>query len=278
MMRKFPGLYPVLALILFQQAAHARAIGEERFTLSAGGSISKFNSDLKVNGKDRGNNAEVDVEDDLGQDEDVDFYALKAIWRFADRHRLSLEYSPFSRDSRTQLENEFEFEDTVISSGSAISTDSDFAIYDVNYIYSFYKSSDMEIGVSGGIYWIGLDFDVQASGFIEDENGDIAFDDNYSNSVSTDAPLPLLGFYFDYQLSQRWELHSGARYFSAEIDDYDGYILSLLVGVEYSVLDNVSLGLSVSRFELDVKANEDSFNGEFGWEYSGAQLYLKALF
>src|SRR6056297_2503909 len=188
MMRKFPGLYPVLALILFQQAAHARAIGEERFTLSAGGSISKFNSDLKVNGKDRGNNAEVDVEDDLGQDEDVDFYALKAIWRFADRHRLSLEYSPFSRDSRTQLENEFEFEDTVISSGSAISTYSDFAIYDVNYIYSFYKSSDMEIGVSGGIYWIGLDFDVQASGFIEDENGDIAFDDNYSNSVSTDAP------------------------------------------------------------------------------------------
>lgn len=275
------GLLPALIVLstpLLLLPASAHALGEETFSIATGGSITKFNSEIRVNGDVRDNNAKVDIEDDLGQNEDVDFVAIKAFWRFADRHRISLEFNPFSRSSRTTLDETFEFQDNAIQAGAALSTDSEFYIYDINYIYSFYQTPEMEIGISGGIYWMDLDFEVNASGYIEDENGSVSFDSDFEDSASADVPLPLLGFYFDYQLANNWQLHSSARYFSANIDNYEGSITSLLVAIDYTFWQTVALGLSVARFEIDAEADESNFTGEFGWQYSGAQLYLKAQF
>lgn len=270
--------YIVIMLVCSMTPANVYALGDDTVTFSVGGSISTFDSEITVDGEARDNNASIDIEDDLGQDEDVNFLTLRALWRFADRHRLSVEYSPFSRESSTVLERQFEFEDTVINTGANISTDSDFSIYDVNYIYSVHKSENVEIGLSAGIYWMDLSFEIEASGIITDSEGNTEFQNNYSDGVSSDMPLPLLGIYFDYEFAPRWELRAAGRYFEADIDNYDGSITSLLVGVEYNVWKSLSLGVSATHFDLDVGADKDSFRGEFGWRYTGGQLYLKAQF
>lgn len=281
MLKLIPKHGPAIAFLCAQHlliVSNTQALGNDRFTLAAGSSITKFNSQIIINGDVQDNNTKVDLEDDLGQKENVDFLALKAYWRFADRHRISLEFNPFSRDNHNTLDKNFDFEDNSIQAGASISTESNFAIYDINYIYSFYQTPDMEIGVSGGIYWMDLEFEISASGFIEDENGVVTFDDSFKDNVSADVPLPLVGFYFDYQLAEHWELHSAARYFQANIDNYEGSITSLLVAIDYNIWKALSIGLSVARFELDVETDESNFRGEFNWEYSGAQFYLKAAF
>lgn len=271
-------LYGLIFIICAMSPPKVYALGDDTFTFSVGGSISTFDSEITVDGEARNNNASIDIEDDLGQDEDASFVALRALWRFADRHRLSVEYSPFSRESSTALERQFEFEDTVINTGANISTDTDFSIYDVNYIYSVHKSEHAEVGLSAGIYWMDLSFEIEASGVITDAEGNTEFQSNYSDGVSSDMPLPLLGIYFDYEFAPRWQLRAAGRYFEADIDDYDGSITSLLAGVEYNVWKSLSLGVSATHFDLDVGADKDSFRGEFGWRYTGGQLYLKAQF
>ncbi|WP_165856870.1 porin family protein [Marinobacter sp. JSM 1782161] len=271
-------LYALLFLLCSMSPASVQALGDDTFTLSVGGSISRFDSDITVNGETRDNNASIDIENDLGQEDDVDFVSVRALWRFAERHRLSVEYSPFSRESSTVLDRDFEFEDTVINAGANVTTDSRFYIYDVNYIYSLYKSQSMEVGVSAGVYWVDLDFDVQASGVISDSDGSAEFQNNYRDSVSSDMPLPLFGLYFDHEFAPGWQLRAAGRYFEADIDDYDGRITSMLVGVEYNVWKPLSIGVSATHFDLDVGADKDRFRGEFGWRYSGGQLYLKTQF
>ncbi|WP_148862791.1 TonB-dependent receptor [Marinobacter fonticola] len=270
--------FTLIVLMLCLPPEKAYGLGEETLTLSVGGSISEFDSDISVDGKTRNNNASVDIENDLGQEEDVNFLALRAVWRIGKRHRLSVEYSPFSRESSTDLDRDFEFEDTVINAGASISTDTDFHIYDVNYIYSLYKTQNIEVGASAGVYWMDLAFDIKASGQISDSQGNTQFENDYRNGISSDMPLPLVGVYFDYEFAQRWQLRTAGRYFNANIDDYDGNITSLFVGVEYNVWKSLSLGVSATHFALDVGADKDNFKGEFEWSYSGAQLYFKAQF
>lgn len=264
-----------LLTLLPMVSSDALALGDETFTLVVGGSLSQFNSEIMVNGKVRDNNARIDLEDDLDLDEDIDFVVAKAVWRFYDRHRISVEYNPFSRKSQVTLDEDLEFEDNVIHAGGDVSTESRFRIFDINYIYSFYQTPELEIGVSGGIYWVDFTFETNASAFIEDENGTLEYDDSYSNSVKSDLPLPLLGVYLNYQLAKNWELYSGLRYFDAEFDAYNGSIVNLVAGIDYSLMDHLAVGLSVASFDLKAGADENNFNGELGWEYSGAQLYLK---
>lgn len=281
-MKKITGLNTgLIALGLVLSCTYSTgvlAVGDETFRFDVGGSINQINSEVKINGKLRGNNAKIDLEDDLNFDDETTVYVINAAWRFADRHRLSLQYTPIDRDSSASASHDIEYKDTVIHTGGYISAESEVDIFDFNYIYSAYKGDNLEVGLSAGVYWISLDFTLEAQGLIEDENGVVEFQDDYKDSATADAPLPLLGVSLAYQLSKRWELSGSFRYFEADIGDYNGNIYSAQLRTDYFLTDNFTMGLSMGTFNLDVTADDKEWEGNFGWDYTALQLYLSARF
>lgn len=251
----------------------------ERFRMSAGSSINTFDSDLQLNSKTRKNNASISLEDDLKYNEDVSINFGRLYWRVADKHRISVEHLPLKRSTNARIDEDIDFEDDTILAGATIDSDFDTYITDINYIYSVYKSPKLEVGISGGIYWMDLDFSIGANGFIENSSGEVEFDEDYNNSADFGAPVPLLGVYVDYALTQNWFVGGGARYFTIPTvefggTEYDGQIISLEIYTEYYVLKHLGLGTAVGYFDLSASAEGGSFRGDVDWGYSGIQAFV----
>ncbi|WP_101759521.1 hypothetical protein [Oceanicoccus sp. KOV_DT_Chl] len=260
----------------FLSSNPASASGDETFVIDIGSSLNQFNSDIKVNGSSRG--TKIDLEDDLNFDDETNINVIKVAWRFADKHRLSMQYTPINRDSTAILDEDIEFQDTVIFADGVVTAKSEIDIFDINYTYSFYRSDKFEAGLSTGIYWLSLDFSLEASGLIMNEEGVVAIQDDYKNKVSAEAPLPLIGISATYQLGRNWDLAANLRYFEASIGDYNGDIYSAQIRTNYYVTNNIGLGLSLASFSLNVAADDPDWDGAFGWDFTALEAYLTMRF
>lgn len=258
----------------FSFSSKTFAFGEESFRFDFGASINELNSDVTINGLERRNSADIDLEDDLDFDEKTNLYMLKGTWRFFDRHRISLEYNPLERTAKNTINENIEFKDSTIYAGGFISSKSDLKIYDMQYSYSFFRNDKVEIDVSGGIYWLHSELSLEASALIEDQNGLVLYQEDYRTSVKTDAPLPLVGLALSYHPTSNWQLSAAVRYFEAGIDRYKGDIRSAKLGAGYSFTDHVAVGLSLGRFSLELNAKDSDFSGKMRWNYSALQMFL----
>jgi len=129
--------------------------------------------------------------------------------------------------------------------------------------------------LTGGIYILKTDFKVDAAGIIAPVSGKSPkfFQADYSNIQNLDAPLPLFGVNLQYQITSKWNLVASARYLAVEIGDYDGRLTTLAFGADF-FSKRFGVGASLGSFDLNVKANKESFNGELSIKYKGAQVLL----
>lgn len=246
----------------------------DTFNFQLGASFQSLNSEVQVGSQTRSNTATINLEDDLDLEEDVNIVGFSFQWRFADNHRIGLNYLPLKRDADTRIDEQLQFEDEDILAGAQVDSKFTSTIYDINYLYSVYKTSSLEVGLSAGLHWISTEIELQASGFIQDESGNIEFDDNYQNDARANAPLPLFGVAVNYQVTPNWELIATARYLDVEVGDYSGRIVSAKVAADYYFTDHLGAGMSLGFFDLSAEADVSDFRGSFGWEYTGLQAYL----
>ena len=246
-----------------------------KYRVSMGGSIQTFDTDIIVRSQDESINKEVDLEDDLGFDTNVQAGWLRGVYRMANRHRLSLTYTPIRRTASAVSEKDINIEDNIIRAGASIETSARTDIFDIEYLYSFYKSRNIEASVSGGLYWLYYKFELNAAGEIViggTEEEDIRTD--YATDLRLHAPLPLLGLSGTYEVNPRWNLHAAARYFYVAINDIEGQLISAGLGTDYYFTKHWGIGLSLSTFSLDVEKDGIVFKSALTYKFDGAQLYI----
>ncbi len=124
----------------------------DTYRISLGTSVSNFDTNIELNSKEFAQGIGIDFEDDLDFDEQVTSGWLGGYWRFANRHRISFSYSPYKRTARHTLDTDIRINDQTIEAGALVKSNLKTSIYDINYMYSFYQSSDWEISLTGGIY------------------------------------------------------------------------------------------------------------------------------
>ena len=54
--------------------------------------------------------------------------------------------------------------------------------------------------------------------------------------------------------------------------------MDLYAGIDYQVLDNLSVGVGLNSVTIDVDATESNFEGALDWQYSGALVFVKFNF
>ncbi len=246
----------------------------EIYHLSVGSSLETYDTQLSINSRNQSVNKEINFEDDLGYDSKINSGWISGWYRVGDLHRIKLTYTPISRKASIQNFNDIILDNTTIKSGSTIVTDSQSEILDFSYIYSFIKKPDLELGFSAGIYWFLNTTLTTATGNIQAEGEDQAvFMADYSSRQKLQAPMPLIGFTADYEISPSWRTRASLRYLSLPVGNIDGSILSADAGTEYYFNNNWGVGASLAYFDMSVEVQGLANSAFFNWAHNGIQIY-----
>lgn len=250
--------------------------GEETFILWGGAFFPAFNTNLRVDNKDLGRGSNINLEDDLKfTTTETTFYA-GVLWRFASRHSITASYFQFSRDSSATLAEQIQIGDEIYPVGAGIETDFTFRVIPITYRYSFLKKEKYELSGSIGVHWYKMEFKIKGNASLGAQDLDA------ETSASADAPLPLIGLKFNYYISPRWTAsgHMEAFYLTGATDDFSlsGGLYNFKLSTEYWIFNNVGVGAAVNYFILQVDIEEDTWKGEFNYNYWGPQVYLLVRF
>jgi hypothetical protein len=217
--------------------------GEETFSISGGVFLPSFDTSAQVD-TSLGIGTEVNLEDDLGLSSNETTYWGDVTWRFARKHRLSAAYFSFTRDANAVAIEELTIGDETFPVGASLSTEFKLQIVPIAYSYSFMNENKYEFGASLGLHWYTMDFSVAGSASINDE------DLNNSVSVDANAPMPLLGLFFDYYFTPKWSAGFHGQFFALDLDDdtfsFSGTVTNLRLNTEYWVFNNLGLGAAVN--------------------------------
>jgi len=248
---------------------------DEMYQLSAGSSSNKFDTDILIDSRNGAISGGLDLEDDLGFDNEVRLTWITAHWRMADRHRLELIYTPIRRTSYFENNKDIDLGDRVIKAGASISSEVKTYLFDIQYTYSFYKDAETEVGISGGLYWMNSLTSINAEGVLQATGSeDEQFLESFERSQRLVVPLPLFGLSVSHWLTDTWNLNANARVLDVTINDVDGYLLNMSIDTSYYFTDQVGIGLSFTSFDLRVTQQRVIFINSVEYQYTGLLGYV----
>ena len=270
-----PVIRRLIIVVLCVIAWPVQAEFDEIYRLDIGASVVNFDSEIRINSRDDSIDKEIDLEDDLGVNSEVRMGTLKGSWRMADRHRLTLLYVPINRSTERTTVNDIEVGEVIVRAGASVGVSTKTHVFDIEYLYSFYKRPKLELGVSAGIYWMNINTEITAAGqiFVEGSDQDEYRTDFQANQRFV-APLPLLGLSASYAINPRWLTHAYARYLDVTINDIEGSILSLNLKTEYYFTDHVGLGALYTAFDVSVRQDGVVLTNTLQYSYEGLAAYL----
>lgn len=210
-----------------------------------------------------GDGTPTDFESDLGLDSSDTVFRLDGYYRFNERHRFDFSIFNFSSNAVKQIQRDIQWGDDLYAIDTVIETALDVRIYKVAYTYSFLRRDNGYIGATVGLYIDDTKASLAEQNLGQAEVGDIT------------APLPVIGLRGDYEFTDRWTFRASSEFFFLEYNDVDGSLVDLYAGIDYQVLDHMSIGLGLNSVTIDVDVAKTKFNGSLRWEYTGGLLFLK---
>ena len=260
--RQFKLFLAMVLLLSMSGPAAADSHDEDSFSLSLGVFITDRDTEARLNGNiDDGTTT--NFEKDLGLDSSDTVFRVDGYYRFNTRHRIDFSVFDLSRNAVRQIERDIQWGDTLFSIDTEIKADFDLAIYKVAYTYSFLNRDDGYLGATAGLYVADTEASLRERTLGSGEIGEVT------------APLPVIGLRGEYALSDRWTARASGEFFFIEVDNVDGSLVDLYAGVDYRVLNNLSVGLGVNSVNINIDATESRFDGSLDWRYSGALLFVK---
>ncbi|UCB54029.1 MAG: hypothetical protein JSW45_08675 [Thiotrichales bacterium] len=248
---------------------------DEAYRLTIGGLVTDFDTTLRINSRDNSIDDKIELEEDLGFDSTVSSGFIRGYWRMASRHRLSLLYTQFSRSTELTTTGDLEIDGNIIKAGAFFGSSATTHVFDFEYMYSFLKRPNIELGLTVGLYWLNSVVELTAAGeVIFEGETQPEFKSDYQANQRLIAPLPLIGLTLGYAINDSWNVRATARFFDVTISDIDGYVFSSILGTEYYFTKHVGLGVNYAWFNLSVRHNGVVFTNTLTYEYTGFQGYL----
>ncbi len=254
----------VILLTLLSGVASADSHGDERFSISLGVFVTDRDTDTRLDATgttDTG--TDINFEKDLALDSSDTVFRLDGYFRFAEKHRIDFSVFDLSRDASTPINRDIQFGDTQFTIDTTVDTNADLSIYKAAYTYSFMQRDKGYLGATAGLYVADAKVTLSESTLGQSAVGDVT------------APLPVIGLRGQYELADRWTFRASGEFFFIEYEDIDGSLVDLYAGVDYRVLDNLSVGLAFNSVTIDVDSANDDFLGALNWRYTGGLLFLK---
>jgi len=266
----------IITAVLFSAnlalASDESPVGKDKFKLSLGAFFPAIDSQVKIDSKEFGEGTEIDLEDDLGFDEDVNLGRIEGYWRFAPKHRLYLGYYGFDRDAQHAIEEEIEWDDKVFVVGAELKSKWDVDFIYAKYGYSFFQGEKWELSGSLGLYYLDTVLTVRGEARIENGGeGEVSAEITVEESL--DLPIPLFGLTAEYFITPKWRVIGNVSYFTISIGEWDGSLFDFSANLEYLFHKNFGIGLGYLYFEADVERDRGEKVSHLDYKYQGVQVY-----
>ncbi len=255
----------LISLCVIASQASAQSLAGDRFSLSLGVFLTNRDTEVRFDSP-LGDGTNTDFESDLGLDSSDTVFRVDGYYRIGERHRVDFSVFDLSRKNSKQIQKDILWGDTLYTIDTVVEADFDLAIYKAVYTYSFLSSEDGYLGASFGLHLADLRTSLAVQNIGQAEVGSLT------------TPLPVIGLRGERRLSERWTFHASGEFFFVEFDNIDGSLVDIYVGLDYSVLDKLSIGAGFNSVTFDVDATKGGFSGALDWQYSGALVFLKFNF
>ena len=240
----------------------------DRWTLRIGGYLTGLDTKIRLDSPTGGEGTTVSLEDDLGFDssQSVPRFSLGVI--LGQRHQITGGYYKTDRDSTTTLQRDIEWGDETFPINIDIGAFYNTEFVNLAYTYWFYSSESTSLGITGGLVYASLG----AGAGIAAVGQGISVEED----ISTDVPVPQLGFSVNQYLGKRFVFTGTLGYINFNLDDFDGSVATALVGVEHRTWNYFGFGLGYSYTDYDIDTLSTDFLGQWQYTVSGFEIYARA--
>lgn len=247
----------------------------DRFVLRAGMMFSHYDGKVALDSKEF-DGTPIDLQDDLGFDENQTLWSASFRWRITDRSQLQFLYFNKNQSNRDIAEKTIDWGDLEFQAGVSIDTELDVSLLRAFYGYSLFKTPQAEFGLGAGLHLLDLKAEMKG---IASLNSVVIKNEVYrSESADLLAPLPNLGIYGGYAFSPKWYVRGYADWFSANTGDYSGSLTGLGVNVEYQAFKNVGFGLGYQYLNINIKVDTHDWKGKADYTNNGPVISMTVNF
>lgn len=229
---------------------------QRKFVLSAQGNVS-------------GENEEYEFGRRLGLSERDPLFEAQVGWQFGEKWGVAAQYFNSAKDARETLSEDVEWEDVIYEVGAELRAGTELSVTRVVFSRQFIDRGPHDLRIAAGLHLLDLSAFIAGQARVDDMTSEFR---KSENSVS--APLPNIGAWYRYSPSKKWLFTFRADWLEATIDDVTGSITNLTAAANYSVLDNVGVGLGFQRFGLDVEIKSQNWRGTADLTFSGPTFYI----
>jgi hypothetical protein len=227
--------------------------------------------ELSVDGPLSGAQDDIDFESEFGLKKRDDLISLNFGWRFGEKWRVGGQYFESDGQREKALQEDVEWGEYVFGAGTGVRAGLEFSLIRTVFERSLANADHHDFGLGVGIHWLEIGAFIEGNAILNGQQAGFR-----RESVKAAAPLPNIGAWYVRSLSEKWAFKARFDWLSADVGDYDGTLINAAAGVNYSLFENVGLGLSYNLFRLDVGVDESGWRGDVKTSYEGAFVHLTA--
>ena len=228
----------------------------------------KVNTTAQLNSQTLGVGAVVDFQNTLGIPETAWGPDAEFRWRMSEHWRLEVNYFWIGQTGSKSLDADIQWGDVIYNKGTQVNSKYGFSDLRTSVGYSFYKTSDKELGIGLGLHVLAW----QAS---------IGTPTQGTEGGNVLAPLPVISIYGGFALNEQWSVGARLDEFSLTYQQYHGGITVLGLNLLYQPFRHVGFGVGYTGIFLNFSATSSglgSFQGKLNQNVQGPSFYITASF
>jgi hypothetical protein len=244
----------------------------DRFTIELEAFFPTLDTKVRLDASDGGLGTTIDFEQNLGMSSTETLPAGAFTWRFAKKHKISLEAFALNRSGSSITTTEIRFGDEVFEIALPISSYFDTQVTSLGYSYSLLFDEKKELTLSAGLSVQDIQFGLSGNGGELLEIG-----------TGLTAPLPSFGISGGYAITDKWVTRAGIGYFAFDLsisdsENLSGEIVHVNASIEHHTFENVRFVLSYAYFDVGVDFTDLGRLGAVSYKYHGPTLGVAAAF
>ena len=203
----------------------------------------------------------------IGLDERSTSPFIAARWRFSDRWRFDFTFDSVIAGGNRAADRDIEFGFTSITVGTAVDSSLKIRNYSGFVGYSFAKDHQSELGARFGLTVMDAEFSLRGT---VSSLGQTSSKDSQKAEVV--GPIPTLGLYGTYALSNRWTVDGSIDGLAGHLGDYSGHYLAASANLTYWINDNFSVGVGYRYVDGKLEHEGSVMRKAVEIQYSGPVL------
>lgn len=249
----------------------------DRFLIDAGYFHLQPSTTLRLNSA-AGSGDDVNLERDLGLDDNANTFWLEGTWKLGRRHHVRLGYTRIDRAiAGKTLERSFTWGGETYNAGLSASSESTTDLLGGYYRFALVRKDRFEIGPAVGIGYLWLDARIRSTGTVAGPGGspvNRSVDRGASNGSITGA----VGGFADGWPTRRLYLSGDYLYIKVKPERSEASVTDWRIGGYYYFFRHAGLGVQYkfNKYSYDRGPGSTKLGGEI--EYKGFQLFLSMLF